>query len=362
MTNAWTGGQYSLYRALFGAFLFIRLASGMGSADSIDQAVGLLAGAGASLALAIGMRDRIAAILLVPILLLFSPQCPSRTSSETMADPASLILIALLLAHALLPPAPFGSWDARGRPDPDGGWRMPGWLHASRWILLAGAHAWAGWAGWRDSSGTAVRAGSLARLLFAPLALIRRLRPWLWVFFFAGEIGRLVVVGPDEAVAAMILLHLSCFDPGWIPGRLPEPGPTLVFYDGACGLCHRTIRFLLAEDASGDRFRFAPLDSEAFRAATRTPGSGLEARRPIPDSVLVARPGEELLSRGAGLLEIGHQLGGIWRLLAMLAGGLPPSLLDSAYDFVARHRSRLFSRPGEDCPILTDRLRARFLD
>ena len=103
MTNAWTGGQYSLYRALFGAFLFIRLASGMGSADSIDQAVGLLAGAGASLALAIGMRDRIAAILLVPILLLFSPQCPSRTSSETMADPASLILIALLLA---LVPAP----------------------------------------------------------------------------------------------------------------------------------------------------------------------------------------------------------------------------------------------------------------
>ena len=38
----------------------------------------------------------------------------------------------------------------------------------------------------------------------------------------------------------------------------------LVFYDGRCGLCHHSVRFLLARDRDGALFRYAPLFGETF--------------------------------------------------------------------------------------------------
>jgi predicted DCC family thiol-disulfide oxidoreductase YuxK len=162
--------------------------------------------------------------------------------------------------------------------------------------------------------------------------------------------------------AGVLLLLFFSFDPGWIKPRLQglETGHTLIFYDGACGLCHRTIRLLLAEDPAGLRFRFAPLDSDAFLSACGAPESGFGSDDVIPDSVLVQRPGEPMLSRGDGMLEIGQQLGGLWRLLAVVAGWVPRTILNAGYDFVARVRHRLFTRPDDACPILPPHLRDRF--
>src|SRR5437879_3847393 len=58
----------------------------------------------------------------------------------------------------------------------------------------------------------------------------------------------------------------AVFEPS---GPLPAThSPTeTIFYDGHCGLCHWAVRFVLAKDRNGDAFRFAPLDSDAFRAA-----------------------------------------------------------------------------------------------
>ena len=41
-------------------------------------------------------------------------------------------------------------------------------------------------------------------------------------------------------------------------------GRHVVFYDGVCGLCDRTVRFLLRRDRR-DRLRFAPLQGEVAR-------------------------------------------------------------------------------------------------
>ena len=38
--------------------------------------------------------------------------------------------------------------------------------------------------------------------------------------------------------------------------------PDQVFYDGHCGLCHRTVLFLLTRDRDGALFRFGPLFGE----------------------------------------------------------------------------------------------------
>ena len=60
---------------------------------------------------------------------------------------------------------------------------------------------------------------------------------------------------------------------------------SLVFYDGGCGLCHRAVRFAIAHDPDGARFRFASLDSEAFRR--RVPEA---ARTGLPDSIVALTP------------------------------------------------------------------------
>jgi predicted DCC family thiol-disulfide oxidoreductase YuxK len=416
MTNTWTGGQYSTFRAIFGVYLFAHFAHLLPFGAEIFSNLGMVAdaaasplyplfpnllfvwdspvavtslltlGLAASVALAVGHRDRVAAIVLWYVWACLL------TRNPLILNPGLPFVGWLLLAHAALPKAPFGAWDARGRVDPDSGWRMPSPIHTAAWVVMAVAYSYSGATklvspSWIDGTALAhVLDNPLARptflretllsmpsvliatatwgvlateLLFAPLALVLRLRPWLWLAMLGMHLGLMSLIDFADLSAGMILLHLFTFDPGWIRPRL-SARQTLVFYDGGCGLCHRTIRFLLAEDAAGLRFRFAPLDSDAFRSACAAPESGFDDDASIPDSVMVQRPGEAMLTRSEGVLEIGHQLGGIWRLLAIVARLLPLSVLNAGYDFVASVRYRLFTRPSEACPLLSSDLRDRF--
>jgi predicted DCC family thiol-disulfide oxidoreductase YuxK len=54
------------------------------------------------------------------------------------------------------------------------------------------------------------------------------------------------------------------------------------------------------------------------------------------------------------------RLGGLWGVLARLAGVIPAPLGDAAYDVVAGLRRRLFARPPGACPLVPSRLRSRF--
>jgi predicted DCC family thiol-disulfide oxidoreductase YuxK len=132
--------------------------------------------------------------------------------------------------------------------------------------------------------------------------------------------------------------------------------PAIVFYDGGCGLCHRAVRFALHEDRDGTRFRFAPLDSDAFRAAVPE-----AMRATLPDSIVLRDDDGTLHVRSDAVLTMCKRLGGRWRVLATIAGVLPRRLLDAAYDFVARVRLRLFTPPEAACPMLPPHLRDRFL-
>ena len=130
-----------------------------------------------------------------------------------------------------------------------------------------------------------------------------------------------------------------------------------IFYDGGCGLCHRFVRFLLAEDEAGRAFRFAPLQGAAFRAAVP------EARRMgLPDSIVLRSGDGALLVRSSAVLHALDRLGGVWRLAGRLLTLLPRVLRDAAYDLVARLRHRLFRRPSESCPLVPEALRRRFDD
>jgi predicted DCC family thiol-disulfide oxidoreductase YuxK len=129
----------------------------------------------------------------------------------------------------------------------------------------------------------------------------------------------------------------------------------MVFYDGHCGLCHRAVRFVLAEDESGGAFRFAPLDSAALRSAVP---DGVRAG--LPDSLVALTEGGRILTRSVAVRHILARLGGLWRVLSIVSGVLPVRILDRAYDAVAAVRRRIFAAPSDSCPVIPKHLRERF--
>jgi predicted DCC family thiol-disulfide oxidoreductase YuxK len=130
----------------------------------------------------------------------------------------------------------------------------------------------------------------------------------------------------------------------------------LLFYDGTCGLCHHAVKFALARDREGTRFRYAPLQGPTFE---RTFPPADRAR--LPDSIVLKTADGRTLVRSDAVLRIAERIGGGWGTLARLLQLLPRWLLDFAYDGVAKVRKRLFATPEGSCPLLPPELRGRFL-
>jgi predicted DCC family thiol-disulfide oxidoreductase YuxK len=192
-------------------------------------------------------------------------------------------------------------------------------------------------------------------IFFAPLALLPRVRPWIWGVMLAMHIALMSVIDFADLSLGMVMLHCFTFNPAWVRPRKAE-SPELVFYDGHCGLCHRAVRFILAEDRSGEAFRFAPLDSDTFRTALAE-----SARATLPDSLVVQTTDGTILTRSAAVLHVLQCLGGLWRVLGSVLNLLPLTLRDRLYDSIARIRHRLFLAPSEVCPVIPGHLRIRFL-
>lgn len=137
-------------------------------------------------------------------------------------------------------------------------------------------------------------------------------------------------------------------------------GPLIILYDGVCGLCHRLVHFVLTRDRR-DRFRFASLQSPF--AATRLARHGQDPRDLDTLYVIVDNdgPSERLLSRARAWLFVLQQLGGLWRLTAVLSSMLPTRLLDTAYDLIARYRYRVFGQ-YQACPMPDEKWRNKFVE
>jgi len=142
----------------------------------------------------------------------------------------------------------------------------------------------------------------------------------------------------------------------------PKPGNgcCILLYDGECGLCQRTVRWILRHDPQG-RLRFAtqqqPLAAEVFAR------HGLDALQ-TNSAVLVqhfGEPTERVVLRSDAILRCLRELGGVWAWLAAIARLVPRALRDGVYNWLARNRHRLFAM-GESCALLTAAERARFLD
>jgi predicted DCC family thiol-disulfide oxidoreductase YuxK len=316
--NGWTGGQYSIIRMLLAVGLLITGGPAVAASGWSNAVVAILSGA----LLFAGWQDRVAAILL---------WC-------ALAYAAGLAMPAagwLLLWHAWLPAAPYGSLAARDRVDPGGNWRMPPPAYATAWVALAVFHSWA-------LETWLMRALAIAALF--TLAAIPRLRLWVWAVSW---------ILPAPEVSGTLLLHLVTLDPAWIPPR--RDGEILVFYDGQCALCHGFVRFLLAEEGGERGLRFAPLCGPRFYELVSA-----EQRIGLADSVVARTAGGELRQRSAATVTLLERLGGLWRAGAVVIRLAPRALRDRVYDFVARFRYRVFGKATEVCPLLPAGLRGYF--
>lgn len=129
----------------------------------------------------------------------------------------------------------------------------------------------------------------------------------------------------------------------------------VVFFDGVCNLCNRTVQFIIRHDKEGI-FRFAALQS----------GPGAEVRDAVkaeygyvPDSIILSYKGKYYI-RSSAALKIAMLLGGIGWLLA--PGYLFPRFIRNAvYHAIAKRRYKWFGKRDE-CMVPTPELRSRFLD
>jgi predicted DCC family thiol-disulfide oxidoreductase YuxK len=129
----------------------------------------------------------------------------------------------------------------------------------------------------------------------------------------------------------------------------------MLFYDGHCALCHRTVQFVLKRDRSGGAFRFAPLQGPTFLSRV---ASAERAR--LPDSMVVLTSEGTLLARSDALVHILSRLGGGWRFWGRAIGMIPREVRNLGYDFVARIRYRVFGKREDLCPVVPPNWRARF--
>jgi predicted DCC family thiol-disulfide oxidoreductase YuxK len=132
-----------------------------------------------------------------------------------------------------------------------------------------------------------------------------------------------------------------------------QSGP-IVLFDGLCNFCDASVNFIIDHDPRG-RFRFAPLQSEAAKALLLR--HGLDAQQ--LQSVALIEEGS-CYTRSTAALRIARRLSGPWRLLYGLIG-VPRSMRDFVYDWIARNRYRWFGR-RDACRVPTPELRSRFLD
>lgn len=131
---------------------------------------------------------------------------------------------------------------------------------------------------------------------------------------------------------------------------MPQSDQPIVLFDGDCGLCHASVRFVLERDER-ELFRFAPLGSKAARDSLA--GTGPKA---LGDSVLLVENGR-VYDRSTAALRIARRLRWPWNL----AWGLtlvPRVVRDLAYDWVARRRSRW---PKHACALPDRNMKGRFL-
>ena len=127
---------------------------------------------------------------------------------------------------------------------------------------------------------------------------------------------------------------------------------TVVYFDGVCGFCNRTVDFLLKRDHEG-KLLFAPLQGETARETLS------ERDRATLDSLVVRQHGA-VYRRSAAVVRVLWELSLPLRIAGWLLWLVPKPLRDLGYRLVAKVRYRIFGK-RETCRLPQPGEAERFL-
>ena len=389
---------FAIFRIIFGTYLAIHFVNLIPYASELYSREGVLADASLNFTAGrfpnlltavdspIGASLFVSSLAILSVMLIFGVR--RRTVSlllwygwaclfhrnNLISNPGLPFIGWLLLASAAVPGE-----------DEEGHIRIPQPLFAGAWLIMALSYTISGYhklsaTSWTDGSAiihlmsnplardTAFRTfmlslpGALLRLmtwgvlalevLFLPLSLFHRGRLVAWVAMVGAHLGILTCVNFSDLTFGVLMVHVFTFDPSWLPGiRSKGEEPSILFFDGYCGLCDGFVSFVLREDLSGV-VRLGALQ-------------GPEAARRLPEALtrdvgtVAYLEGARVWTRSDAVLRVLYRIGGLWRL-SIILWCVPRRLRDAAYSLVASNRYRWFGRKAS-CRMPTPSERARFV-
>ena len=399
-SKSMSGWQFTVFRIVFGLYLAVHFLTLMPYAGELFGASGLIADAGMNptaglfpTPFAWALSDGLSVFLiggLAVCSLLFAGGLGRPWTAVVLwfgwsalfhrnnliANPSIPYVGLLLMLCALVP---------KGEPLSRGGtreaWSMPRWVWRCAWVLMAVGYTFSGWTklsspSWVDGSAMRFLLENplardawmrdlmvmlpdsllmgmtwltlLAELLFLPLAIWGRSRPWIWLLLVGMHLGIIAVVDFADLSLGMLMIHLFTFDPDWLPSR--KEGKVVLAFDGDCLMCSGFIRFLADEDR-GEVLRFTTLQGE--------PGRRLEGRSGVePMSSMIVSSGDQVFAKSSAVIELLDVLGGMWRVLSWGGRTVPGIFRDRLYNLIAERRTRA----PDTCGLPSEGVRARMLD
>lgn len=134
--------------------------------------------------------------------------------------------------------------------------------------------------------------------------------------------------------------------------QLPEK-KLVVFFDGECNLCNRSVQFILKRDRK-DLFRFASLQGETAQVMLTDLALGNETKQ----SIILWEAGH-LYRQSDAALRIAKHLNSFWSLLYGFMI-IPAFIRNALYNYIARNRYKWFGKTGH-CLIPSPEFQHKFL-
>jgi len=127
----------------------------------------------------------------------------------------------------------------------------------------------------------------------------------------------------------------------------------VLFFDGACGLCSKTVRTVHRLDHDS-QIEFAPLQGELSSSL----GLVKYLAGPGGTVVLVCESNGQHFYKSDAVIQIGRIVGGGWAWASTILALVPRCLRDACYGVVARNRHRFFGDSGV-CEIADESLQRK---
>jgi len=127
----------------------------------------------------------------------------------------------------------------------------------------------------------------------------------------------------------------------------------IVFFDGVCNLCNRSVQFLIRKD-SKQKFLFASLQSNFAQ------NFFMERNFKTKSDSVIFFTNNQFYEKSTAFIMIMSELGGFFKLFTILYV-VPKFLRNKGYDMIARNRYSWFGKK-DSCMLASTDLKNRFLE